>query len=325
MLFSIIVPIYKVEKYLPQCIESVLKQDFSDFELILVDDGSPDNSGTICDEYAAKDNRIKVIHKINGGLSDARNAGISIARGNYIWFLDSDDYMANSVMFSIAEIIINDHEIDMITCAHIDEVSDGKTELELLPYSTSLKSINRNEFLLKLYKSNGAYWDAWKNIFKRSIIDANNLRFTKGLIGAEDCSFFIHFVQHGKKFSFCNIPIVNYRINREGSITNIMSKAAIMGQLIVFKENYSSNEIENVNECLFRKVFFSNKFANVITLLYHLKSRNEIVEVTNYIKEHNSILKDTKGVKYDAAKLIWLLFGYYNGSKLIKIINLRTR
>lgn len=91
---SIIVPVYKVEPYLHRCVDSILAQTFTDFELILVDDGSPDNCGAICDEYAAKDSRILVIHKENGGLSDARNAGLDIAKGEYIGFVDSDDYIS---------------------------------------------------------------------------------------------------------------------------------------------------------------------------------------------------------------------------------------
>ena len=100
---SVIVPVYKVEKYLHRCIDSVLAQTFTDFELILVDDGSPDNCGKICDEYAEKDERIHVIHKENGGLSSARNAGLDIATGDYIVFIDSDDYVENCLLQLVAE------------------------------------------------------------------------------------------------------------------------------------------------------------------------------------------------------------------------------
>ena len=91
--FSVIVPVYKVETYLPRCIESILNQTVTDFELILIDDGSPDCSGEICDAYAAKDSRIRVIHQKNGGVSKARNAGLDIAQGEYIVFVDSDDWV----------------------------------------------------------------------------------------------------------------------------------------------------------------------------------------------------------------------------------------
>ena len=92
-LVSIIVPVYNVEKYIKKCVDSLITQTYSNLEIILVNDGSPDNSGKICDEYAQSDSRIKVIHKANGGLSDARNTGIDIAEGQYIFFLDSDDWI----------------------------------------------------------------------------------------------------------------------------------------------------------------------------------------------------------------------------------------
>ena len=89
---SVIVPVYNVEKYLPRCIDSILSQTFTDFELLLIDDGSPDNCGKICDEYAAKDSRVRVFHKPNGGVSSARNLGLDNARGEWIAFIDSDDF-----------------------------------------------------------------------------------------------------------------------------------------------------------------------------------------------------------------------------------------
>ena len=107
MFFSVIVPVYKVEKYLSPCIESVLNQTFSDLELILVDDGSPDNCPKICDNYAQKDARIKVIHKPNGGLVSARQAGIKIASGDYIFNLDSDDLIENDTLECAYNIIKN--------------------------------------------------------------------------------------------------------------------------------------------------------------------------------------------------------------------------
>ena len=105
MFFSVIVPVYNVEKYLPRCIDSVLSQSFSDFELILVDDGSPDSCGEICDDYKIKDNRIKVIHKENGGLAGARRSGIKIAQGDYVFNLDSDDLIENDTLECAYKII----------------------------------------------------------------------------------------------------------------------------------------------------------------------------------------------------------------------------
>ena len=115
--FSVIVPVYNVEKYLPECIESVLNQSFGDFELILVDDGTKDNSGVICDEYAQKDARVKVIHQDNAGQAVARNTGTDIAQGEYIIYLDSDDYICDSDFLSkLAEKTKNRLFGDLLPC-----------------------------------------------------------------------------------------------------------------------------------------------------------------------------------------------------------------
>lgn len=120
---SIIVPIYNVERYIHRCIESILNQNFCDFELILVNDGSPDQCGDICDEYALKDNRIKVIHKNNGGLSSARNAGIDIAKGKYIGFIDSDDWIEPD-MYEILYQNIKKYNADISMCKYKTEKND---------------------------------------------------------------------------------------------------------------------------------------------------------------------------------------------------------
>lgn len=121
---SIIVPIYNVENYIHKCVDSILTQSFRDFELILVDDGSPDSCPAICDHYATLDSRIKVIHKPNGGLSDARNWGLNAAEGRYVGFVDSDDWIAGDMFESLYRAIVR-HEADIAVCCHY-EVMDGQ-------------------------------------------------------------------------------------------------------------------------------------------------------------------------------------------------------
>jgi len=124
---SVIVPIYKVEDYLCRCVDSILAQTFKDFELFLVDDGSPDNCGAICDDYAKKDSRITVIHKKNGGLSDARNAALDVATGQYITFIDSDDWVVDNHLESMLTALQKNHA-DMAICNFISAYDDGRTE-----------------------------------------------------------------------------------------------------------------------------------------------------------------------------------------------------
>ena len=123
-MISVIVPVYNVEKYLDRCVKSILSQSFSDFELLLVDDGSPDRCGEMCDEYAKGDSRIKAFHKRNGGLSDARNFGIEKALGEYLMFVDSDDYIHEQMLETLHR-LITENDADLAVCSAMD-VFEGK-------------------------------------------------------------------------------------------------------------------------------------------------------------------------------------------------------
>ena len=128
-LISVIIPVYKVEKYIERCITSVKKQSYFNIEIILVDDGSPDNCGIICDKYAETDSRIKVIHKKNGGLSDARNAGLDIATGQYICFIDSDDYIEKDTLKDMYNNIVMTRA-DITICNYYTVDSEGNKQWE---------------------------------------------------------------------------------------------------------------------------------------------------------------------------------------------------
>lgn len=322
-LLSIIIPVYNVEDFLIECIESVLNQSFNEYEIILVDDGSPDNSGKICDEYEKKDKRINVIHKKNGGLSDARNAGLGVARGEYIVFLDSDDYMKNEVpLNTIMELLIK-NKLDMSISPIIKTTSKSEI-VDYLPIKELYRIMKRDDMYKIFSLSKTTFWGAGKNIYKRNIIMDNNIRFKKNLIGAEDCEFFMEYVRHASEYLLYNEPLIHYRINREGSITNIMSKNAILGQLRVFYDNYveyNNTNNSNINGDLI--IFFANKFANTITLIDKNISKKELEEIISFINIHKNILNYTKGLKYKIALLFWKLFGIHNGTKLLNLIRMK--
>ena len=130
MKLSIIVPVYKVRRHLQKCIESILQQTYTDYELILVDDGSPDNCPAICDSYATKDPRIKTIHKKNGGLSSARNAGLAIATGEYIGYVDSDDFIEPAMYSTLLEMLEKDPKAGVAAC-RFNRVENGKIKVIL--------------------------------------------------------------------------------------------------------------------------------------------------------------------------------------------------
>ena len=172
-LISIVVPIYNVEQYLERCIISIVKQTYKNLEIILINDGSSDNSRKICDEYSKKDQRIKVIHKKNGGLSDARNVGISKSKGEYIMFVDSDDTICSNIVEVLyCELIKNNADI---SSSKLLEVSSEDKKNNYKKYSNSIKILNQKEYLKKFFKieSNETIHYACGKLFKREILTEN--------------------------------------------------------------------------------------------------------------------------------------------------------
>lgn len=165
---SMIVPVYQVEKYIAQCIESVLNQTFTDFELILIDDGSKDNSGSICDMYAAKDKRITVIHTENNGAATARNIGLEKASGRYITFLDGDDYLADNMIERLFN-EIDGSEYDIAVCDFLNILPNEKEN-----FSLNLKeaAVSGREVLehLKNVKNYGLWTIVWNKIYKKEVL-----------------------------------------------------------------------------------------------------------------------------------------------------------
>lgn len=207
---SVIVPVYNVEKYLPKCIDSILQQTFTDFELLLIDDGSPDNSGKICDEYAAKDSRIRVFHKENGGASSARNLGLDYAKGEWIAFSDSDDYVSPAYLEDMAKYIISKSSLV------ISEYNmKGKNALQLTTcYLTGIEAI-QYYFEKKVSKLSGPV----SKLYNRSILKKNNIRFPIGIHMGEDAIFILRYLNVVNGISF--VGKCNYTANFvEGSLSS---------------------------------------------------------------------------------------------------------
>jgi len=166
MTFSIIVPVYKTEKYINDCVQSVLSQSFSDYECILVDDGSPDSCPSLCDDFCKNDKRIKVIHKENGGLSDARNTGILQAIGEYVIFLDSDDKLADIDTLKHLFYSIQKHETDVIINVNITEFTDDGKSLSIYKFNKDIELAPPNLIIDEL-KKNGMYLVGWLFVLRK--------------------------------------------------------------------------------------------------------------------------------------------------------------
>ena len=223
---SIIVPIYNVEKYLRECIDSALAQTYSDFELILVDDGSPDNCAAICDEYARKDARIRVIHKANGGLSDARNAGLDAATGKYVYFLDSDDRIAPELLATTIPYM--EHGCELVSFIHQCFYDDGTVE-KLWKRKCGEFVMDtpeeRQDFLHRRIVQSEIGWEAWSRVFVREIIERHHLRFADNRkIFAEDLYFSLCYCAHIRKAVSLDASLYGYRLRGDSIMGQQMRK-----------------------------------------------------------------------------------------------------
>ena len=224
--FSIVIPVYKVEKYLRECLDSVLKQSYTDFEIIVVDDGSPDNCPAICDAYAAADSRVTVIHKKNGGLSDARNTGLLAAVGEYVIFLDSDDYYLSADFLKKI-----DNKIEETDCCAVFFKRRKYIEATdtLMPPPTAFPEMVREatceEMLQSLAQKDMLDASACMKATRRTLLLENELLFKKGIF-SEDVEWFFRYVPQLKSVALLNDPAYCYRI-REGSISRSLTEKNI--------------------------------------------------------------------------------------------------
>jgi len=216
---SIVVPIYKVEKEIHRCVESLLAQTLKDIEIILVDDGSPDNCPIICDDYAKKDNRIKVIHKENGGLSDARNVGLLEAKAEYVLFVDSDDYIDKDTCEKFYNSIEADEDIIVGDAVRVE----GEKESLMGHADVAIESaISGSEFLREQLRSKKMYMAACLNLYNREFLINNDLFFKKGILH-EDEQWTPRVFLKAKKVKYIKFPFYYYII-RENSITKKKDK-----------------------------------------------------------------------------------------------------
>lgn len=229
-LVSMIVPIYNVELYLKRCIDSILVQTYEKIEIILVDDGSDDSCPQICDDYAVLDDRIRVIHKINGGLSDARNAGVERSKGDYICFVDSDDMIADAYVENLLKICI-DYECDISICSFLEfsqEVPCRKYHDNVLRFfekSDILENLYNEDFLVTVV--------AWNKMYRREIVE--KYQYPKGLLH-EDESTTAKYLYEAKRVGMTSEILYFYYL-RPGSITqSVLSSKRMDDKLTAIRE-----------------------------------------------------------------------------------------
>lgn len=251
---SVIVPIYKIEKYLSDCIESLLGQSFMDFELILVDDGSPDKCPVICDDFAKRDPRIKVIHKENGGLLSARKAGLEKAKGKYIAFVDGDDWVDKyylDILYNLAEA----NSSDLVVTGHFREF-DGKIETIKPKRSRTYNQDEIKSLILPKLIYSGTFCEheistyVWNKLFKRELLDKILMDVPNDIIMGEDAAISYSYITLCKHIVISKIPLYYYRQRHDSivkSIENPKTEYYRLGLLMNFLKLKLSSVLQNDN------------------------------------------------------------------------------
>ena len=281
-LISLIIPVYKVEKYLEKCIQSVINQTYENLQIILVDDGSPDNCGKICDEYAKKDHRIEVIHKSNGGLSDARNKGLEIAKGEYIGFVDSDDYI-EADMYEVLYNLLKQYNADVSIC-NFYTVSQGKISIKNA--DNGINEYNRIEILKEILLDKNIQSYAWNKLYKKELFD--EIKYPIGKKYEEiGTTFYL--------LEKCNKVVVTgkseyYYINRQDSIVNNVTESTITDYIELIIQRYDYIE-ENIKELSSYNKDYLKRILK--TAEKDIKSLNEVGDYTKkkYEELYNKVQK----------------------------------
>ncbi len=310
-MISVIVPVYNVEKYLDECVQSILSQTYRDYELILVDDGSTDSSGKMCDDYEKKDGRIRVIHKENGGLSDARNVGTGIARGSHITYVDSDDYVSRKYLEKLYKLLTQfDAEIAVIG---IQQFYDGS-----IPQNIKTKSVNiytNEEALSKVFYQDGMDTSACALLIPLDI--AQRTSFPCGKYHEDDFTTYKYYLQV-KHVAVCEETHYFYR-QRRGSIMHSFGSASqdeleAADNLVLFCNANMPNLVKAAN---------SKKFSDYCQVLLsddsiRQKQPEEFRRIMKYLDEQKmSIIKDKKTRFKNKVAAMCLMINY----DFLKFIN----
>ena len=316
ILLSIVIPVYNVEEYLSQCLESIFFQNLQNCEVICVNDGSTDSSAVILRRYADKYSQIRIIEQQNKGLSGARNTGLKEAKGEYVFFIDSDDYMLPNVIAKFLNLIKNNDVDIFIFNALIDDN---------IHYSQGLEKISNTamsgcEYVQESYKIMRTFvTPIWLHLYRRAFLAENNLFFTEGLLH-EDELFTPVTLLTAQKIQYFHIPIIYYRTERQGAITNILTEKRIRDKVTISRMLFDFfDENPNTPKEFFRKIL--EQYFITVRLIY-LKDRKWLRFIQ---KEDYQIMRKCIYSEYEtkSLKLLYIspkLMLSYQDNSLNKII-----
>ena len=311
--FSIIIPVYNVEEYLVECMSSVLNQTYKDYEVILVNDGSTDSSPQICDEYSKKYSFISVKHQTNKGLSEARNTGIHISTGEYIVFLDSDDFLKKEALKVLSEIIEKHHPEVIVNNYYL--VQDGTNNFYCKPWELQETYKNSGKVLIECSESKGITLTAWCIVVERKYLMKHDLMFYSG-IKHEDELWTPQVIAQSDKVFLNRHAFYCYRTERAGSIVKVPDARKLFDKLFIIDELIKfSDSLEGM-----KKYAVEQRCAKILTGvikdIYTYRSTKEFDEISKGIRERLWVLKFGPKFKYKVLYIGCLVFGNKMISKI---------
>lgn len=314
---SVIIPVYNTEKYLKQCVDSVIYQEYKELEIILVDDEAQDSSPKICDEYAKKDQRVKVIHKKNGGLSDARNTGIKHCTGEYILFLDSDDYWDDKRFISELVKEVEEYPVDILNFRYKKFFENNQNYISCLSSVEEISEKDKNQVLEKMLDHGLYISSACNKMLNTAFLKDNQLFFKKG-ITSEDIDWCARILIQCKTISYVNEEAYVYR-QRDSSISHSLK----------YKNIYDLSN--NIKECvrLGSEIPKESKFYELyhdfvayqygtLLLSNHLVADKRVKEIIKEMKAYQWLLSYHRNPKIKMQYYVGAIFGYANLVRILK-------
>lgn len=300
---SVIVPIYNVEKYLARCVDSIVNQTYKNLEIILVDDGSPDRCPQMCDDYAEKDSRIKVVHKKNGGLSDARNAGIAVATGEYISFIDSDDYVSDDFFECLLD-AMNKENSDIAECSVVKLYEDNR--FDEFSDDLSVKTYDTQDAMSALIAENPFHQHVWNKLYKTELV--KNIPYAVGKLN-EDEFWTYQVFGRANKVSKLN-KTMYYYFQRNSSIMgvgyNIRRLDALEGK--ANRQKYIENNFPDLSTQAKIDLYGSCMFAyqSVLKFMSGADKKKALELIRKYRKMYNLSFDEIKLADKSARKYFYL-------------------
>ena len=319
MFLSIIIPVYNVKEYLPHCVSSIIKECANiDYEAILVDDGSTDGSDILCDKLAKEAKQFQVLHKTNGGLSDARNYGVLHAQGKYVFYIDSDDYLANEKVLEAIVSKVGDMDVVLFK---FRKYYENTKVLTASPFSFPRRGVCSStvEWLIEMNNKDAFYNSAWSKVIKRELLISKNIQFQKGLLG-EDNDWFYQVLLYAKKFDYIDEPFIIYR-QRNNSITssyklkNLVDLIYILNKWVAIVNNAKTNPYTSVIEASLAK-----QYSHALIGYQMLKDPGKKA-YKDVLKQHSHLLDCSNNPRVRSFRRVYNAVGFNGTIFLLKLVS----